>query len=60
MWLVPHRLNPDNASVIDEHGGTTRPEIFTIEGMVCTDREHTAWLLNHPAPSTRFPCEEPA
>jgi hypothetical protein len=60
MWLVPHRLNPDNASVIDEHGGTTGPEIFTIEGSGCPDREHTAWLPNPPAPVNGVPCEEPA
>src|SRR5512133_1004526 len=45
-WLVPHRLNPDNATVLDEHCGTTGAEILTIKGVVCTDREHIAWLPN--------------
>jgi hypothetical protein len=34
---------PRYATVLDEHGGTAGPD-FTIGGMVCTDREHTAWL----------------
>jgi hypothetical protein len=55
MWLVPHRLNPDNATVLEKHGGATGPEIFTIEGLVCTDREHTAWLPNRPAPVNALP-----
>ena len=26
-WLVPHRLNPDNATILDKHGGAAGPEI---------------------------------
>jgi hypothetical protein len=58
--LIPHRLNPDNATVLEKHSGTTSPEIFTIEGMVCPDREHTAWLPNRPAPVNAHPCKAPA
>jgi hypothetical protein len=28
-WLVPHRLSPDNATILEEHRGTAEPEIFT-------------------------------
>jgi hypothetical protein len=53
--LVPHRFNPDNATIVDKHSGTTGPEIFTIEGMVCTDREHIAWLPNPTGACQRAP-----
>ena len=52
--LVSRSGLPD-ASVIDKYGGTTGPEIFTIEGMVCTDREHTASLPNRLAPVNALP-----
>jgi hypothetical protein len=42
--LVPHRLDADNATVLDENSDTAGAEIFTVEGLGCPDREHTAWL----------------
>jgi hypothetical protein len=53
--LVRHRLNPDNAPLIEKRSGTTGPEILAVEGMVCTDREHIAWLPNPPAPVNALP-----
>lgn len=44
--IVRRRLHPDNATVLDEDSAADRTEIFTIEDMVCTNREHTAWLPN--------------
>ena len=55
-WLVPHRLNPDNATILDKHSCAAGPEFFTIEGMVCMDREHTAWLPNPAARVNALPC----
>jgi hypothetical protein len=48
--LVPHRLDADNATVLDENSDTTGAEIFTVEGMSCPEREHTAWLPKPSAP----------
>jgi hypothetical protein len=56
-WLVPHRLNPDNAAILHQHRRATGPEIFTIECAICTDRKHTAWLLDQPAPVNAFPTQ---
>jgi hypothetical protein len=53
--LVRRRLDSDDAPILDEHGRTTGPEIFTVEGMACTDREHTAWLPNPPTPVNALP-----
>jgi hypothetical protein len=53
--LVRDRLDSDDAPVLEEHSGTTGPEIFAIEGMICTEREHTVWLPNPPAPVNALP-----
>ena len=58
--LVPHRFDPDNAALLHEYSAATGAEILTVEGMGCTDREHTAWLSNPLAPVNALPCEEPA
>jgi hypothetical protein len=53
--LVRGRLDSDDAPVLEEHSGTTAPEIFAIEGIICTEREHTVWLPNTPAPVNALP-----
>ena len=57
---VRRRLDCNDAPVLEKHCGTTDAEIIAVEGMVCTDREHTAWLPNPPAPVNALPnqCEE--
>jgi hypothetical protein len=53
--LVRRRLDFDDAPILDKHCGTTGREIVTVEGMVCTDGEHTAWLPNPPTPVNGLP-----
>ena len=36
--LVPHRFDPDNVALLHEYSAATGAEIFTVEGMGCTDR----------------------
>jgi hypothetical protein len=38
------------APLLHEYSAATGAEIFTVEGMGCTDPEHTAWLSNPLAP----------
>jgi hypothetical protein len=58
--LVSHRFHPDNAALLHKDSAATGAEIFTVDGMGCTDREHNAWLSNPLAPVNALPCEEPA